>query len=213
MLNARALSDLLTSNRDGRLFKGWYLMTTNGTLIAYSHADSITDLRRQAALSAVTWQEESEPNHRSTTSNPTAKNPPPTSLPRCVIIENEPGNTLIRYLFQNLLLVLEGGVPPRRAGFERRVTVLDDHDAAADPTRLLPLQHASRDTTPDPGSSPVSTGGSSTAGGGGSSSGSSGVGARVLRMQRVKLEALAEEVLREIRAQKFEMPGLADAEF
>ena len=60
MLNAKALSELLSKNRDERLCKRWFLITPNGTLLAYSKPTNIRDLRRQAAMAALSWQEQQQ---------------------------------------------------------------------------------------------------------------------------------------------------------
>ena len=57
MLNVRGLTELLTQNKDDKLCKRWWLMTPNGTLLAYSHPANTRDLRNQAAMVALSWQE------------------------------------------------------------------------------------------------------------------------------------------------------------
>ena len=125
MLNAKALSELLTRNRDERLCKQWFLMTPNGTLLAHSQSTLMKDLRKQVAQTALTWQEyDMRLETMESIADPTTKTT--MSNPQCtlqsLIIESENSNVLVRRLQPQLLLVMVGGVPARKPMFESRIT-------------------------------------------------------------------------------------------
>lgn len=123
MLNAKALGELLSRNSDERLCKRWYLITPNGTLLASSQPADIRGSRRQVAMAALSWQEHRK-SGAGTSVDGTLSSSPQRQL--CtLIIESETSNVLIRQIQPRLLLVLEGGVPPRRRAFETRTTAED----------------------------------------------------------------------------------------
>jgi hypothetical protein len=88
-----------------------------------------------------------------------------------------------------MLLVLEGGVPPRRPGFEPRTTAESTDDDQYPPDDL-DLASMSKDAA-------VSSRASSTV---------SSAAISVLRLQRKKLEALANAIIDEFERTGFEMP-------
>lgn len=123
MLNAKALGDVLTKNRDGRLCKRWYLMTPNGTLLAYSRPTELKDIRKRVAVAAMAWQEQEaglRPGSPDSTNDQAASSG--ARQLQTLIMEAENDNTLMCKIQGQLLLVLEGGVPPRKRGFEQRIT-------------------------------------------------------------------------------------------
>ena len=190
MLNAKALSELLSRNSDDRLCKRWFLMTPNGTLLAYSKPTNIRDLRRQAAMAALSWQEHQEqsPTESSGTDGEIAKISMP-SLLRTLTIESESANTIVRKLQPQLLLVLEGGVPPRRRTFEPRVTPEGPGDAP----------YPSQDK--QSGGSALESSASSIA-----ESTKSSASHGVLGLQRRKLDALASAIAQNFEQTGFKMP-------
>lgn len=190
MLNAKSLSEFLSKNSDERLCKRWFLMTPNGTLLAYSKPTNIRDLRRQAAMAALSWQEHQGPPHADSLEpgGEVGKLPMP-SLLRTLTIESESTNLIIRNIQPQLLLVLEGGVPPRKRTFEPRVTPEGPSD---DP---YPSQDGK--STESALTSSASSVAEST-----KSSASQGV----LRLQRKKLEALAAAIAANLEQTGFKMP-------
>lgn len=189
MLNAKALSELLSRNRDNRLCKRWFLMTPNGTLLAYSQPTDINDLRKQAAMAAITWQEREKQDpdgdladsfHQDIREHDAPKQPL-----HVLVLETERVNVLMRRVQDRLLLVLEGGVPPRKSGAERRITA-----ESVDGTQQQ---------WPHDGDS-ASIKSSATQSDGG------GLAANVLRLQRAKLEALAKVIVAEFDQTGFKMP-------
>jgi hypothetical protein len=190
MLNAKALTEVFSQNSDKQLCKRWFLMTPNGTLLAYSKPTNIRDLRKQAAVAALSWQEHQGP-HRGDSVAPdgeVAKITMP-SLLRTLTIESETSNTIIRKIQPQLLLVLDGGVPPRRRTFEPRVTPEGPGDAPYPPHDGKPVESAL--------SSSVSSIAEST-----QSTASRGV----LGLQRKKLDALAAAIARGFEETGFKMP-------
>ena len=191
MLNAKALTELLSNNSDERLCKRWSIMTPNGTLLAYSQPTDIRELRKQAAIAALSWQEHQEPSRRDST-DPEGESGEITmpGLLRTLTMESESANVIIRKIQPQLLLVLEGGIPPRRRRFEAHVTP----ENLSDPP--YPSQNGSTSETV-PGSSASSVAESSR---GGASTG-------VLLLQRRKLDALASAIAQDLEKTGFKMPG------
>ncbi|GAB7355356.1 hypothetical protein MBLNU459_g5883t2 [Dothideomycetes sp. NU459] len=60
MLNVRALNTLLTENVDHKLFQRWFIMTPNGSLMAYTTPANMKELRDQVALVSISWKENLE---------------------------------------------------------------------------------------------------------------------------------------------------------
>jgi hypothetical protein len=209
MLNAKALSDLLSSNRDDRLCKRWYLMTPNGTLLAYSKPADINDLRKQAAMAAISWQEyqhhHQQQQHRAAAPPDDEEeggkirtdarahdrpSPLPFLLLHTLTIETESSNIIMQSIQKHLLLVLEGGVAPRRAGFVKAVTAEGEGGV-----RLLADGEAAGTSS---SSSPPSSGNAAAA--------STKIAANVLKLQRKKLDALAEVIVQDFEKTGFRMP-------
>ncbi|KAF2117221.1 hypothetical protein BDV96DRAFT_644651 [Lophiotrema nucula] len=113
MLNAVKLSELLAKNVDQQLYPRMFIMSPNGTLMAYSTPVDIKELRDQAALISMTWKEHEttlRTKHARHAQNEDAAEPVLETL----TIEFEHNNIIVRALQPSLLLVLVGGVPPSR---------------------------------------------------------------------------------------------------
>lgn len=191
MLSTRAISDLLSHNRDERLCKRWYLITPNGTLLAYSQPTNINDLRKQAAIAAICWQQHdsnSSAGHYSGDYEDEIPEDAERSPLQVLTIESEDANVIMRRIQEQLLLVLEGGVPPRRNAFERRITA-----EAADGSQRWPREGDGHTDVTNPMKA-EHDGGS--------------VAANVLRLQRSKLDALAAAVTAEFEQTGFKMPDV-----
>jgi hypothetical protein len=188
MLNAKALSELLTKNSDARLCKRWFLMTPNGTLLAYTKPTDIKDLRRQAARTALLWQEQLDAQRAGT--EPETNKVQMPALLQTLTIEMETGNTIVRKVQPQLLLVLEGGVPPRRPTFEPRTTPEGPGDGP------YPATNTTQHNAPNLASS-VSSAAEST---------KSVVSQSVLGLQRKKLDALAAAIAQNFEQTGFRMP-------
>ncbi|KAK4635327.1 hypothetical protein CLAFUW4_00020 [Fulvia fulva] len=181
MLNVKALTALLSHNRDGRLCKQWYVMTPNGTLLAHSQPANINGLRKQAAVAAMTWQEHEHQDPRF--DGEIREDNGTTGSLHILIIESDTSNTIMRKLQNQVLLVLEGGVPPRRTGFQKSITA-----ESADGTQQ---------TWPHDGD------GASIMS---NKTGTSAIAANVLKLQRNKVEALAAAIISDFQKVGFEMP-------
>lgn len=192
MLNVRGLTELLTQNKDDKLCKRWWLMTPNGTLLAYSHPANTRDLRNQAAMVALSWQEHEFAKIRDAGDEDDEDHDPADFVDhiRALTIEGESSNIIVTRVQSHMLLVLEGGVPPRRAGFEPKTTAESTDDDQYPPDDLgsasLPKDAAA-----------MSSRASSTI---------SSAAMSVLRLQRKKLEALANAIIDEFERTGFEMP-------
>ncbi len=193
MLNSKVLSEVLSKNSDNRLCKRWFLMTPKGTLLAYTHPASIRELRRRAAEVALLWREHQDPPRDGVGDGKDSKLAMP-GLVRTLTEESHTGNLIIRKIQPQLLLVLEGGVPPRRPNFESRTTVEGPGDEAYPPTNA---QIANTSL-----SSSVSSAAAST---------NSSVSHGVLAMQRKKLDALAAAIAQSFELAGFKMPDEGDA--
>lgn len=186
MLNARALGELLSQNSDQRLCKRWFLMTPNGTLLAHSQTENLKDLRKGVTAAALSWQEQNEiARHLSGSSEGTFATA--SAHLHTLIFESASKNVLIRKLQPQLLLVLEGGVPPRKPSFEVRITV---EGADGQPLR----RHAAGDSSPSASVSSKAESSMSTATAG------------VLALHRRKLDAMAEAILNDFEQTGFKMP-------
>lgn len=203
MLNARALTELLTLNTDEKLCRQWWLMTPNGTLLAYSHPTGIKTLRNKAAMVALSWQEheqsvqpqpeESEQEDAEDAEDEHARPARPTELAvklRALTIESMTSNILTTSVQSGLLLTLEGGVPPCRHAFEPKTTAEGEDDA------VYPAEHSADEATSN--TDPVTSRPSSTM---------SDAAVGVLRLQRKKVEALSNAILDELERTGFQMPG------
>lgn len=186
MLNAKALSELLSKNSDQRLCKRWYLMTPNGTLLAYTQPTDLRDLRKQVAVAALSWQD-----HQQSEAEGSGEQASPANLQRqlhTLIIESEVSNVFIRTIQPELLLVLEGGVPPRKRTFEPR-TIAEGPDGE-------PLHD--RQTADSASGISVSSRAESSV--------SSAPGGGVLELHRGKLDAMAAAIISDFKQTGFKMP-------
>ncbi|KAK0650689.1 hypothetical protein DIS24_g6563 [Lasiodiplodia hormozganensis] len=114
MLNVKRLSDLLAKNVDARLYPRMFVMSPNGTLLAYSTPANIKELRDQAALISMAWKEHELNIHSGADdADHEGSSAPPQPL-ETLTIEFDNNNLIVRAIQQKLLLVLVGGVPPGR---------------------------------------------------------------------------------------------------
>lgn len=160
-------------------------MTPNGTLLAHSQPTDINDLRKQAAVAAITWQEHERQDPKGPLDDgmrESGENQEPRKALHAVSIESESSNVLMRRIQKQLLLVLEGGVPPRRAGFRPTVTAETE-----DGEQQRAFQESSSD-----GASIMSN--------------ASTVTANILKIQRTKLDTLAEAIMSDFKQTGFQMP-------
>ncbi|KAH0049467.1 hypothetical protein KCU72_g8015, partial [Aureobasidium melanogenum] len=122
MLNVRALNKLLTENVDHKVFVRWFIMTPNGSLMAYTLPANMKELRDQVALVSISWKEHLErkdnerfePQYSQGGPNEPSKRVVRPDALETLTVEFDNRNLIVKYLQPKLLLVLEGGVPPGR---------------------------------------------------------------------------------------------------
>ncbi|GAB7355357.1 hypothetical protein MBLNU459_g5883t1 [Dothideomycetes sp. NU459] len=205
MLNVRALNTLLTENVDHKLFQRWFIMTPNGSLMAYTTPANMKELRDQVALVSISWKENLEkkdsenfePQHSQGGPNEPPKRVVRPDALETLTIEFDNRNLIVKHLQPKLLLVLEGGVPPGRKR-TLRVTA----EAPGDP-RYPPDEP----TDPSVGtahapmlSSSVGSKASTTA------SAASFRRLSVLQIQRKKTEMMTRTIKEEFKRSEFLMP-------
>ena len=197
MLNTRSLTDLFSQNSDERLCKRWYLVTCNGTLLANSQPTDVRELRKQVAMVIMSWQEQQaavaqQPNEPDSSLDESDQ---PGRL-QALTMEMDNANVIAYKLQPQLILVLEGGVPPRRPGFEAKVTAEgpdDDTYPADDVSAAGPnLGTSVSSKTPSTGTNAAVS---------------------VLRLQRKKLEAMANAIMDDFERTGFKMPDEASTRF
>ncbi|KAF2801076.1 hypothetical protein K505DRAFT_331170 [Melanomma pulvis-pyrius CBS 109.77] len=143
MLNALKLSELLAKNVDPQLYPRMFVMSPNGTLMAYSTPVDIKDLRDQAALISMAWKEH-EATFQAKHSKPSNQSEfeESSSILETLTIEFQHNNIIIRAIQPKLLLVLVGGVPPSRRTIFKVTT-----EAYGDP-RYPPIDPLESDSAP-----------------------------------------------------------------
>lgn len=199
MLNSRALSELLSRNSDARLCKRWLLMTPNGTLLAYSQPSDAKDLRKQAAMAAISWQQQYTALHENSLGGDDSTNEVPKSRELCTLtIESDTSNTIVRQVQPQLLLVLDGGVPPRRRTFEPRITA---EGPGGEHYSLNELKAPTSGLQPSASTASFAASTKSTA------------AASILEMQRKKLDAMASAITAEFHQTGFQMPDESSNKF
>ncbi|KAK3673997.1 hypothetical protein LTR78_006199 [Recurvomyces mirabilis] len=186
MLNTKALTELLSLNTDERLCKRWYLMTPSGTLLASSQPTDAKDLRKQVAFATLSWQEHLSGEELA--EHGQAEQRGPDRGLQTLSIETEAINVVVRKLQPHLLLVLEGGVPPRKRSFMPRTTAEGRNGELLQPARTAESSlAASLSSQIDLN---VTTAPSS-----------------VLALHKKKLEAMAAAILADFERTGFKMPG------
>lgn len=90
------------------------LMSPNGTLLAYSKPVDIKELRDQAALISIAWKENCIGRSKAPTRADSAQGSDAKQALRTLTIETEDCNIIVRFLQTELLLVLVGTIPPRK---------------------------------------------------------------------------------------------------
>ncbi|KAH4070290.1 hypothetical protein HBI73_147430 [Parastagonospora nodorum] len=221
MINIAKVSDWLTRNANEQLYPRLFLMSPNGTLLAYSTPVDIKELRDQAALISIAWKEHCQgrqkppsPNQRkeSTRSENSVGSASAQSLQpalRTLTIQSRDCNILVRLLQPELLLVLVGNIPPRK-----NQSFKINAEGFGDP------RYPSIESTPSrPGSSSNFLQGDAAIDSGKRKAPSimSNMSQRdrdirqgVLHVQRKRLDALSDYALRDFESTGFIMPADSD---
>ncbi|KAF1350024.1 hypothetical protein BDV97DRAFT_352994 [Delphinella strobiligena] len=206
MLNVRALNNLLSENADHKLFLRWFIMTPNGSLMAYTLPANMKELRDQVALVSISWKEHlerkdsenHEPQHSEDGPNDSERRIIRPDALETLTIEFDNRNLIVKYLQPKLLLVLEGGVPPGRRK-PLHVTAEAPGDARYPPEDGSLSRNGSF-TNAAALSSSVGSGASTTA------SQASYRRVSVLQIQRKKTEIMAQTIRNELQRSGFQMP-------
>jgi hypothetical protein len=89
-------------------------MSPNGTLLAYSKPVDIKELRDQAALISIAWKDNCTGRQKSPPRADLAQDPSLKPALRTLTIETEDCNIIVRLLQSELMLVLVGKIPPSK---------------------------------------------------------------------------------------------------
>lgn len=194
-------------------------MSPNGTLLAYSKPVDIKELRDQAALISIAWKDNC--NGRQKLPSRTESTQESSSKPalKTLTIETEDCNIIVRFLQSELLLVLVGNIPPsKRQVF--RITAEGYGDPRYPETDAFGSRPGSSsrlfrgDTATE---SPGFSAGERNFAKGKAASIASNMSQRdrdirtgTLHVQRKRLDALAEYVLRDFEDTGFVMPADSD---
>ncbi|KAF1941653.1 hypothetical protein EJ02DRAFT_195934 [Clathrospora elynae] len=114
MINIAKVSDWLTQNANEHLYPRLFLMSPNGTLLAYSRPVDIKELRDQAAIISMVWKENCVGRQKSPPRTDSAHEQSVKSALRTLTIETEDCNIIARRLQPELLLVLIGKISPNK---------------------------------------------------------------------------------------------------
>lgn len=188
MINTKALTELFSQNTDEKLCKQWWLMTPNGTLLAHSGSGDSKLLRRQVAIVTLAWQEHDAAHHVDQQGRATVGKL--TDGLRALTIEADTNNIIATRVQPQLLLVLEGGVPPRRSAFEPKTTAEGPDDEQ--------YPHDEQESAPESKEGASSSRASSVV---------SVASSMILRLQRRKLEAMANAIADDFEQTGFQMPS------
>ncbi|KAF2029816.1 hypothetical protein EK21DRAFT_66968 [Setomelanomma holmii] len=216
MINIAKVSNWLTRNANEQLYPRLFLMSPNGTLLAYSTPVDIKELRDQAALISIVWKENCQGRQRPSVTDPrkdSARNNDAAATKaalKTLTIQSQNCNILVRSLQPELLLVLVGNIPPKKSQ-----SFHINSEGVGDP-RYPPF-----DAAPSrPGSSSNLLQSGAAADGHTKSKTPSimsnmsqrekDIRLGVLHVQRKRLDALADYALRDFESSGFTMPADSD---
>ncbi|KAF2123847.1 hypothetical protein P153DRAFT_140187 [Dothidotthia symphoricarpi CBS 119687] len=118
MIVPKRVSELLTKNVNEQLYPRLFLMTPHGMLMGYSTPVDIKELRDQAAVVSMLWNDTR--NGRQTDERKDSIQPQAGAIPspkpalETLTIETEYCNIIARALQPELLLVLVGNIAPHK---------------------------------------------------------------------------------------------------
>jgi len=219
MINITKVSEWLTQNVNEQLYPRLFLMSPNGTLLAYSKPVDIKELRDQAALISIVWKDHCVERQKSPSKTDSGQDVRLKPALRTLTVETEDCNIVVRLLQPELLLVLVGTVPPhKRQTFKitaegygdaryPEVDLLSSRPSAS--SRLLQLDGA--------GNSSLGLSGEHSLSKSKAPSITSNMSQRekdirtgTLHVQRKRLDALADYVLKDFEDTGFVMPADSD---
>ncbi|KAF2825306.1 hypothetical protein CC86DRAFT_295355 [Ophiobolus disseminans] len=226
MINIAKVSDWLTRNANEQLYPRLFLMSPNGTLLAYSTPVDIKELRDQAALISIAWREQSQgrqkppvPEYRKDSARiDSSPSPTQSSKPalKTLTIQSRDCNILVRLLQPELLLILVGNIPPKKSQtFKINAEGYGDPRYPAVDTSLSRPGSSSNFLQGD-AAADAKTGSTQTSKGKAPSIRSNmsqrdtDIRLGVLHVQRKRLDALADYALRDFESTGFIMPADSD---
>ncbi|ORY03733.1 hypothetical protein BCR34DRAFT_492139 [Clohesyomyces aquaticus] len=210
MLNALKLSEFLAKNVDPSLYPRMFVMSPNGTLMAYSTPVDIKDLRDQAALISMAWKE-----HEASMIAKRQDGDPTESPLETLTIEFQHNNIIVRAIQPKLLLVLVGGVPPSRRSLfkitteaygEPRYPQADDPEPESGQTGQPEEASSSIDSTTPVGGEAGETKKKTASISSHMSQREKDIKTGVLHIQRKKIDALTEFMRKDFDEKGFVMP-------
>lgn len=195
------------------------LMSPNGTLLAYSKPVDIKELRDQAALISIAWKDNCNGRQKVPARSDSAQDPASKPPLKTLTIETEDCNIIIRLLQPELLLVLVGKLPPRKKQTFKITPEGSGDPRYPDTEASLSRPNSSSklhpgDTSTEASASP--TGEGSTAKGrapsilSNMSQREKDIRVGTLHVQRKRLDALVNYVLKDFEDTGFVMPADSD---
>jgi len=206
-----------------KLFPRWLVMSPNATLLAYTGPANIKELRDQAALVSILWKE-AELKFKPTQSHPSLSESTSSSstvIEGCLetlTIETDKANIIVRAIQPRLLLVLVGGIPPRRKDHSFKVTPETRGSTRYPPTSKLPTQPSSDSLRSSPSSNSPSEEHKSPRTASAAASNQQGTAKELfkldedikfglLHIQRKKIDAATEHMRLDFQSKGFVMPN------
>jgi hypothetical protein len=213
MINIAKVSDWLTQNANERIYPRLFLMSPNGTLLAYSKPVQTKELRDQAALISMAWKDNCVGRQKLSARNGAADHSLKPAL-HTLTIETQDCNIIVRLLQPELLLVLIGRIPPNKKQTFRISpegqgdSRYPDVDVALSRPSSSQADGSGDNLRPSNGASAVKNKAPSLFSN--MSQREKDIRGGALHVQRKKLDALAEYVLKDFEDTSFVMPADAD---
>lgn len=194
-------------------------MSPNGTLLAYSKPVDIKELRDQAALISIVWKDNCVERHKTPSKTDSGQDTRLRSTLRTLTVETEDCNIIVRFLQPELLLVLVGTIPPNKLqtfkitaegyGDTRypEVDVLSSRPGSS--SRLLQYEGAGDNSTGFSGERSLAKGKAPSIASN-MSQREKDIRTGTLHVQRKRLDALADYVLKDFEDTGFVMPADSD---
>lgn len=192
------------------------LMSPNGTLLAYSKPVDIKELRDQATLISIAWKDNCAGRRKQSSRSDSAQDSSLKSALRTLTIETEDCNIIIRFLQSELLLVLVGTIPPSKR--QRFKISPEGHGDSRYPevevrpgssSRLLQADGAGDNSALYTGSGSMAKG-KATSLMSNMSQRDRDISIGTLHVQRKRLDALTDYILKDFENTGFVMPADSD---
>ncbi|KAI8931569.1 hypothetical protein NX059_011224 [Plenodomus lindquistii] len=219
MINIAKVSEWLTQNANEQLYPRLFLMSPNGTLLAYSKPVDIKELRDQAALISMVWKDNCAGREKLPLRTDSAQESHLKPALKTLTVETEDCNIIVRFLQPELLLVLVGTIPPsRRQRFRITAEGYDDSrypetdglsSRPGSSSRLVQIDGAAESSANLSGERSLAKGKAASIASN-MSQRERDIRTGTLHVQRKRLDALADYVLRDFEDTGFVMPADSD---